>query len=253
MQLFFAGAEVTSHFAILHECGVERVAVSASNLARVAKEKLPLWASRARLAGLEWVLYADSDQTPVSTVTSVLSGAEVQPEAVAGPIEWYDTTWLKDSDLQFLPTWDGNDPARLREYAEDFSGVMLPGRRRRQSLPCPCGQGGATDPGDPGGADRAHQGPGALRHALLVRPGGPSRSTARRRYGPATASCASTPTTSSPSVRSTPTPCRPWAATWTACWPTIPARCCAWRCAPGSSWRSTWPPVVSPRWPPGSR
>lgn len=126
MQLFFAGAEVTSHFAILKECGVERVAVSASNLARVAKDKLPLWASRARLAGLEWVLYADSDQTPISTVTSVLSGADVQPEAVAGPIEWYDTTWLKDSDLQFLPTWEGNDPARLREYAEDFSGVMLP-------------------------------------------------------------------------------------------------------------------------------
>ena len=126
MQLFFAGAEVTSHFAILAECGVERVAVSATNLARVAKDKLPLWASRSRLAGLEWVLYADSDQTPVSTVTGVLSGAEVQPEAVAGPIEWYDTTWLKDSDLQFLPTWEGTDPAKLREYAEDFSGVMLP-------------------------------------------------------------------------------------------------------------------------------
>ena len=126
MQLFFAGAEVTSHFQILRECGVERVAVSASNLARVTKDKLPLWASRARLAGLEWILYADSAQTPVSIVTDVLSGADIQPEAVAGPIEWYDTTWLKDSDVLFLPTWDGNDPARLREYAEDFSGVMLP-------------------------------------------------------------------------------------------------------------------------------
>ena len=126
MQLFFAGAEVTSHFAVLKECGVERVAVSASNLARVAKDKLPLWASRARLAGLEWILYADSAQTPVSIVTGVLAGADVQPEAVAGPLEWYDTTWLKDSDLLFLPTWDGTDPSRLREYAEDFSGVMLP-------------------------------------------------------------------------------------------------------------------------------
>jgi len=126
MQLYFAGAEVTSHFQILKECGVQRVAVSASNLARVQKDKLAVWASRARLAGLEWVLYADSAQTPVSIVTTVLSGADVQPEAVAGPIEWYDTTWLKDSDLQFLPTWDGSDPARLREYIEDFSGVMLP-------------------------------------------------------------------------------------------------------------------------------
>ena len=39
MHLYFAGAEVASHFSILKECGVERVAVSASNLARVAKEE----------------------------------------------------------------------------------------------------------------------------------------------------------------------------------------------------------------------
>jgi hypothetical protein len=127
MQLYFAGAEVASHFAILKECGVTRVAVSASNLSRVAKEeKLALWANRARLAGLDWVLYADSIHTPVSTVTTVLAGAEIQPEAVCGPIEWYDTTWLKDSDLLFLPSWDGSDPAQLREYVEDFDGVILP-------------------------------------------------------------------------------------------------------------------------------
>lgn len=127
MQLYFAGAEVASHFAILKECGVSRVAVSASNLARVAKEeKLALWANRARLAGLDWVLYADSVHTPVSTITTVLAGAEIQPEAVAGPIDWYDTTWLKDSDLLFLPSWDGNDPAQLREFVEDFDGVVLP-------------------------------------------------------------------------------------------------------------------------------
>ena len=127
MHLYFAGAEVASHFSILKECGVERVAVSASNLARVAKdEKLVTWANRARLAGLEWVLYADSVHTPVSIVTTVLSGADIQPEAVAGPIEWYDTTWLKDSDLLFLPSWDGSDPAQLREFTEDFDGVLLP-------------------------------------------------------------------------------------------------------------------------------
>ncbi len=127
MALYFAGAEVASHFSILKECGVERVAVSAANLARTAKdEKLTFWASRARLAGLEWVLYADSTHTPVSTVTQVLTGADIQPEAVCGPIEWYDTTFIKDSDLLFLPSWDGSDPALLREYTEDFDGVMLP-------------------------------------------------------------------------------------------------------------------------------
>lgn len=127
MQLYFAGAEVASHFAILKECGVTRVAVSASNLTRVAKdEKLATWANRGRLAGLDWVLYADSIHTPVSTVTTVLAGADVQPEAVCGPVDWYDSTWLKDSDLLFLPQWDGTDPAQLREFTEDFDGVLLP-------------------------------------------------------------------------------------------------------------------------------
>jgi hypothetical protein len=127
MQLYFAGAEVTSHLGVLRECGVTRIAVSASNLARVAKgENLVNWANRARLAGMDWVLYADSEHTPVSVVTSVLSGADVQPEAVTGPFDWYDTTWLKDSDLLFLPSWDGTDPALLREYMEDFDGVVLP-------------------------------------------------------------------------------------------------------------------------------
>jgi hypothetical protein len=127
MQLYFAGAEVASHFSVLKECGVTRVAVSANNLSRIAKdEKLAVWANRARLAGLEWVLYADSVHTPISIVTTVLAGADIQPEAVCGPIEWYDTTWLKDSDLLFLPSWDGTDPALLREYVEDFDGVLLP-------------------------------------------------------------------------------------------------------------------------------
>jgi len=127
MQLYLTGAEVSSHLALLQECGVERVAVSAHNLARNAKGPgLATWASQQRLGGLEWVLYADSVHTPVSIVSQVLSAAEVQPEAVTGPIEWYETSWLKDSDLLFLPTWDGTDPATLREYTEDFDGVMLP-------------------------------------------------------------------------------------------------------------------------------
>ena len=127
MLLYFAGAEVSSHFAILRECGVQRVAVSAANLNRVAKgPSIGQWASQGRLGGLEWVLYADSVHTPVSAITAVLAGAEVQPEAVTGPPEWYETSFLRDTDLQFLPTWDGNDPALLRQYTEDFDGVMLP-------------------------------------------------------------------------------------------------------------------------------
>src|SRR5215467_489300 len=127
MDLYFAGAEVSSHLSLLQECGVTKVAVSAHNLGRNVKDAALLsWASRQRLGACEWILYADSAHTPVSIVTQVLSGAEVQPEAVTGPIEWYDTTWLKDSDLLFMPTWEATDPAQLREYVEDFDGVMLP-------------------------------------------------------------------------------------------------------------------------------
>lgn len=127
MHLYFAGAEVPSHFSILQECGVTRMAVSASNLGRIAKgTDLVNWANRARLAGLDWVLYADSEHTQLSTVTQVLSGADVAPELVTGPADWYTSTFLQDSDLLFLPSWDGHDPALLREYMEDFEGVLLP-------------------------------------------------------------------------------------------------------------------------------
>lgn len=127
MHLYFTGAEVPSHLTLLKECGVTRVAVSASNLARNVKGKdLVNWANRARLAGLDWVLYADSDHTALSVVTQVLSGADIQPELVAGPVDWYTSTFLQDSDTLFLPTWDGHDPALLREYMEDYEGVTLP-------------------------------------------------------------------------------------------------------------------------------
>ena len=127
MQVYFAGAEVPSHLAILKECGVTRMAVSASNLGRIAKgTDLVNWANRGRLNGLDWALYADSEHTPLSVVTDVLAGADVQPELVTGPADWYSSTWLSDSDLLFLPSWDGHDPALLREYMEDFEGVLLP-------------------------------------------------------------------------------------------------------------------------------
>lgn len=127
MHLYFAGAEVPSHFSLLQECGVTRMAVSASNLGRIVKgTDLVNWANRARLNGLDWVLYADSEHTQLSTVTQVLSGADVQPELVTGPADWYTSTFLQDSDLLFLPSWDGHDPALLREYMEDFEGVLLP-------------------------------------------------------------------------------------------------------------------------------
>jgi hypothetical protein len=103
------------------------MAVSASNLGRIAKGMdLVNWANRARLNGLDWVLYADSEHTQLSTVTQVLSGADVAPELVTGPADWYTSTFLQDSDLLFLPSWDGHDPALLREYMEDFEGVLLP-------------------------------------------------------------------------------------------------------------------------------
>lgn len=126
MQIFFGGAEVASHLAILRSCGVQRIAVSVANLARNSPGKLDQWAKRDRLEGLEWVLYGDSQSTPVEPAMEVLSGAEVAPEAVIGPVDWFDQTWLKDSDVLFLPTWDGTDPTKLREYTESFDGIALP-------------------------------------------------------------------------------------------------------------------------------
>lgn len=125
MQLFFAGAEVASHLAVLRQCGVQRVAVSVSNLMRTSHD-LEHWATRERLGGLEWVLYADGPQVPVGPALEVLKGAEVQPEIVTGPISWYETTWLANSDLLFLPIWDATDPTVLRDYTENYDGVTLP-------------------------------------------------------------------------------------------------------------------------------
>ena len=125
LHIYFAGAEVGSHLALLRACGVERIAVSVSNLVR-SHSNLKSWATRSRLDGLEWVLYADSPSVPVGPALEVLSGAEVVPECVTGPVDWYEGTWLANSDLMFLPTWDAADPMKLREYTESFDGVFLP-------------------------------------------------------------------------------------------------------------------------------
>ena len=128
MQLYFAGAEVSSHLSILKECGVERVAVNTHNLVRATNnsDNLGKWASNRRLSGFEWVLYADSPQSEAGPALEVLQGAEVQPEIVTGPITWYEGTWLSNSDLLFLPVWDAVDPTMLRDYTENYDGVTLP-------------------------------------------------------------------------------------------------------------------------------
>lgn len=128
MQLYFAGAEVSSHLSILKECGVERIAVNTHNLVRATNnsENLGKWASSKRLSNMEWVLYADSPQVPADPALEVLQGAEVQPEIVTGPITWYEGTWLANTDLLFLPVWDAVDPTILRDYTENYDGVTLP-------------------------------------------------------------------------------------------------------------------------------
>lgn len=125
MQIYFAGAEVPSHLGLLRECGVERVAVNIANLARQSVT-LSTWATRKRLDGLEWVLYADGPNVPAEPVLELLQNCEVQPEIITGPVNWYETTWLANSDLLFLPTWDATDPTILRDYTQNYDGVTLP-------------------------------------------------------------------------------------------------------------------------------
>jgi hypothetical protein len=43
-----------------------------------------------------------------------------------GPSNWAENSWLGDSDLGFLPFWDGHDPSVLRSYVEDYEGLVLP-------------------------------------------------------------------------------------------------------------------------------
>ena len=128
MKLFFAGAESPSHLEKLRSCGVERVAVNITALAkrRSAKNSLKGWATKERFDGLEWMLYADSPITPWSPALEVLDGCEVEPEMVIGPLSWVEETRLGDSDLWFVPTWDGIDQSLLRSHVEAFEGVFLP-------------------------------------------------------------------------------------------------------------------------------
>ena len=125
MQLFFAGAESQAHVDLLKSCGVSRVAVSVSNLARHTKD-YALWAAQNHLRGLDWLVYADSPTVPVGPLLELLSGSTSEPEAVSGPAEWATDTWLNDSDILFLPTWDGRDASGLRHLVEMYDGLMLP-------------------------------------------------------------------------------------------------------------------------------
>lgn len=125
MQLYFTGAEVSSHLSLLRSCGVTRIAVSITNLVRQFND-LEHWATNERLRGMEWALYADSPGIPAGPALQVLQNAEVPPELVTGPVEWYEGTWLSNTDLLFLPIWDATDPSKLRDYTENYDGVLLP-------------------------------------------------------------------------------------------------------------------------------
>jgi hypothetical protein len=124
MQLFFAGAESQAHMETLRSCGVERVAVSIANLARHTRD-YAAWATQSRLSGLDWFVYADSPTVPVAPLLELLAGSASEPEVVAGPLDWATETWLNDSDVMFLPIWDGNDASSLRHYVEMYDGVVL--------------------------------------------------------------------------------------------------------------------------------
>jgi hypothetical protein len=125
MQLFFAGAESQSHLDLLRSCGVERVAVSIANLARHTRD-YAAWAGKGPLKGLDYLIYADSPTVPVGPLLELLDGSASEPEGVAGPVEWATESWLNDSDILFLPTWDGHDAGELRHLVEMYDGVVLP-------------------------------------------------------------------------------------------------------------------------------
>lgn len=124
MHVYFTGTESSAHLDTLKSCGVHRVGVSISNLARHTANYGD-WAASGRLNGLDWVVYADATSTPPAPVLELLHGAPTEPEAVIGPIEWANT-WIGESDILFLPLWDGGDPSKLREYLELWDGVVLP-------------------------------------------------------------------------------------------------------------------------------
>jgi hypothetical protein len=126
LRIYFAGGESTNHRAQFDRCGITRVAVSGTHLARQVHKNLAGWASQSRFEGREWILYATSPLIPFDPISEVLRGAEVPPEAVIGPVAWIENTWLADSDILFLPVWDGHDAATLRTYTESYDGIVLP-------------------------------------------------------------------------------------------------------------------------------
>ena len=132
MQIFFAGAEsqvAPRHAALLRRGACRRVSVS--NLARHTRD-YAAWATQSRLAGLDWLVYADSPTTPVAPLLELLAGSSSEPEAVVGPLDWATETWLNDSDVMFLPIWDGHDASSLRHFVELYDGIVLPDAVVRQ-------------------------------------------------------------------------------------------------------------------------
>lgn len=126
MHLYFAGAESPSHHNVLRSEGIARVAVNVTALSRRV-QNLDGWATQERLGGLEWILYADSPDTPWDAALMILSGAieaGVLPEAIVGPVSWAENTWLGDSEMFFMPTWDGTENVVLRHYVEDRKSVV---------------------------------------------------------------------------------------------------------------------------------
>lgn len=75
---------------------------------------------------MEWILYADSPLTPWFPALELLTDAEVQPEMLIGPASWWDETNIRNTDVWFVPTWDGADPKLLRSFSEAFEGLFLP-------------------------------------------------------------------------------------------------------------------------------
>ena len=126
MRIFFSGGEAPAHLDTLRKYGIDAIAVNIKSLAR-RKAPLASWASKDRLEGVSWVLYADSVDADWEDTLTVLSGAEVPPEAVVGPLSWANDTNIMDIDITtFLPTWNGIDHSSLRDISERFEGVVLP-------------------------------------------------------------------------------------------------------------------------------
>ena len=127
MQIYFAGAEVTSHLAIAP--GMWCRACSGQHLQPVRSRSPSSTDGPPEDAwtGLEWVLYADSPHAarwPGAGSAARRRGAARDRHRPDRP--GTRATWLANTDLLFLPIWDATDPTMLRDYTENYDGVTLP-------------------------------------------------------------------------------------------------------------------------------